>query len=107
MNMKQTSTQAQTQPQQPTPQNVQGQTQQRRIKNFVEHWKAAEGNEQREANSFWVELAEIIGVTAPTRALDFERRVHGRRIDIMCEDMGILIENKSRGVNLGKPTILL
>ena len=98
--MKQTSTQTKTQPQQLTQQNSQGQTQQRRIKNFVEYWKAAEGNEQREANSFWVELAEIIGVSSPTRALDFERRVRGRRVDIMCEDMGILIENKSRGVNL-------
>lgn len=68
---------------------------------FVERWQAAEGNEQREANSFWIELCgEVLGISNPTHVLDFERKVRTRRIDVFCEDRGILIENKSRGVNL-------
>lgn len=69
---------------------------------FVERWQTAEGNEQREANSYWIELVELLGVSNPTRVLDFERKVQGRRIDVFYEDMGILIESKSRGVDLDK-----
>ena len=76
--------------------------QKRELQSFVDRWKAKEGNEQREANSFWIELAEIVGVRHPTRVLDFERKVRGRRIDVFYEDMGILIESKSRGVDLDK-----
>ena len=77
-------------------------TDKRAIKDFVDRWQKAEGNEQREANSFWIELAELLGMRQPTRHLDFERKVHGRRIDVFYEDMGVLIENKSRGVDLDK-----
>lgn len=72
-------------------------------KAFVERWQAAEGNEQRESNSFWIELCvEVLGIPNPTHALSFERKVQGKRIDVFYEDMGILIENKSRGVDLDK-----
>ena len=68
---------------------------------FVERWQAAEGNEQREANSFWIELCQdVLGMANPTHHLDFERKVKGRRIDVFYEDRSILIENKSRGVSL-------
>ena len=68
---------------------------------FVERWQAAEGNEQREANKFWIELVgELLEIPNPTHVLEFERKVQGRRIDVLYDDMGILIENKSRGVNL-------
>lgn len=77
-------------------------TDKRAIKDFVDRWRKAEGNEQREANSFWIELAGLLGMSQPTRRLDFERKVHGRRIDVFYEDMGVLIENKSRGVDLDK-----
>ena len=71
---------------------------------FVERWKAAEGNELREANKFWVELfGEVLGVANPTHVLDFERKVKGRRIDVFHEDAGVLIENKSRGIDLDTP----
>ncbi|MBR5950870.1 MAG: class I SAM-dependent DNA methyltransferase, partial [Actinomycetaceae bacterium] len=43
-----------------------------------------------------------MGVSSPTTVLDFERKVRTRRIDVFYEDMGILIENKSRGVDLNK-----
>ena len=72
-------------------------------KKFVERWQAAEGNEQREANSFWIELfSEVLGVANPTHVLDFERKAKGKRIDVFHEDTGVLIENKSRGVDLDK-----
>ncbi len=78
-------------------------TQKKKAKEFVKRWKAAEGNEQREANSFWTELCqEVLGIPNPTHVLDFERKVRGKRIDVFYEDHSILIENKSRGVDLDK-----
>nr|WP_296011114.1 DNA methyltransferase [uncultured Adlercreutzia sp.] len=69
---------------------------------FVDRWKNTEGNEDREARSFIIEfLTDVLGVENPTRVIDFERRVKGRKIDAFYEDMGILIEAKSR-----KPGIL-
>lgn len=73
-----------------------------RIKDFIERWKNAEGNEDREARSFIIEfLTEVLGIKDPTKILSFERPVRGRKIDAFYEDMGILIEAKSR-----KPGIL-
>lgn len=78
--------------------------QKKAAKEFVARWKAAEGNEQRESNSFWIELCmNVLGIANPTQHLDFERKVKGRRIDVFYEDMGILIENKSRGISLDLP----
>ncbi|WP_165248872.1 class I SAM-dependent DNA methyltransferase [Adlercreutzia sp. ZJ141] len=72
------------------------------IRAFVERWKSAECNEDREARSFLIEfLSDVLGIENPTRIIDFERRVKGRKIDAFYEDMGILIEAKSR-----KPGIL-
>ena len=71
-------------------------------KKFVERWQQAEGNEDREARSFLIELLQdVLGIKDPTKVLDFERRVKGRKIDAFYEDMGILLEAKSR-----KPGIL-
>lgn len=78
--------------------------QKKAAKAFVGRWKAAEGNEQREANKFWIELFnEVLGIANPTHMLDFERKVKGRRIDVFHEDAGVLIESKSRGINLDVP----
>lgn len=75
--------------------------QKKAAKAFVERWESAEGSEDREARSFWIELCQnVIGIANPTTVLDFERKVKGRRIDVFFEDVGILIENKSRGVSL-------
>lgn len=80
-------------------------TEQRKsAKEFVKRWQKAEGNEQRESNKFWIELCgEVLGIANPTHVLDFERKVQGRRIDVFFEDVGILIENKSRGIGLDEP----
>ena len=78
--------------------------QKKAAKDFVTRWKAAEGNEQRESNSFWIELCmNVLGIANPTQHLDFERKVKGRRIDVFYEDRSILIENKSRGIDLDEP----
>ncbi|MBR4877512.1 MAG: class I SAM-dependent DNA methyltransferase, partial [Rhodocyclaceae bacterium] len=69
----------------------------------VARWQAAEGNEQREAQKFWIELlGEVLAVARPTHLLDFERKVQGRRIDVFFEDMRVLIEHKSRGTDLNR-----
>lgn len=78
--------------------------QKKAARDFVARWKAAEGNEQRESNSFWIELCQnVLGIANPTQHLDFERKVKGRRIDVFYEDRSILIENKSRGIDLDEP----
>ncbi len=79
--------------------------QKRAAKIFVERWQAEEGNEDRQSRSFWIELAQdLMGISNPTHVLDFERKVRGRKIDVFYEDMGVLIEQKSRGVDLDKKT---
>ena len=78
--------------------------QKKAAKDFVARWKAAEGNEQRESNSFWIELCQnVLGIANPTQHLDFERKVKGKRIDVFYEDRSALIENKSRGIDLDTP----
>ncbi len=80
--------------------------QKKAAKAFVERWKQAEGNEQREANKFWIELFnEVLGIPNPTHMLDFERKVKGRRIDVFHEDAGVLVESKSRGIDLDAPEL--
>lgn len=77
-------------------------SQKQAARKFVERWQQAEGNEDREARSLLIELLQdVLGIKDPTKVLDFERRVKGRKIDAFYEDMGILLEAKSR-----KPGIL-
>lgn len=72
-------------------------------KQFVERWKTEEGNEDRQSRSFWIELTnKVLGIDDPTHVLEFERKAQGRKMDVFYEDMGILIEQKSRGVGLDK-----
>lgn len=73
-------------------------------KAFMERWQAAKGQEEQEDQKFWVEfLGDVLGVANPTHVLDFQRKAKGRKIDVFYEDMSILIEQKSRGVDLDKP----
>ena len=86
-----------------TPQQQQEQ-QKKAARAFVARWQAAEGSEQAESAKFWLELfTDVLGVAGATRLLDFERKVKGRRIDVFHEDVGVLIEHKSRGVDLDTP----
>lgn len=67
-------------------------------KKFVERWLKEPGNEDQQSRSFWIQLLEeVLGIPNATHVLEFERKVKGRKIDVFYEDMGILIEQKSRG----------
>ena len=75
-------------------------------KEFVKRWQAAEGNEDREARSFWIELyQDVLGVENPTRVLSFEHRIKGRKCDVFHEDQRVLVEMKSRGVSLDESSV--
>ena len=80
--------------------------QKRRVKEFVRRWQNEPGNEEEQSRSFWIQLLEeVLGVQNATHILQFERKVHGRKIDVFYEDMGILIEQKGRGISLDEATI--
>lgn len=92
-----------TKPQTPKPATPMTLNQKQAAKEFVERWKAEEGDEIKQSRSFWIELAsKVLGINDPTYVLEFERKVQGRLVDVFYEDMGILIEQKSRGVDLDK-----
>lgn len=62
--------------------------------------------EEEHSRSFWIELLQdVLGVQNATYALEFERKVKGRKIDVFYEDMGILIEMKGRGISLDEATV--
>lgn len=49
--------------------------QRKNARELVKRWQANEGNEQRESNSFWIELCQnVLGNANPTTVLDFEAR---------------------------------
>ena len=71
------------------------------VKKFVERWQQETGDEDSQARSFWIELLQdVLGFKSPTKMLDFEKKVQKRRIDVYCEEYGVLIEQKSRGIDL-------
>lgn len=72
-------------------------------KEFVARWKASPCVEEEHSRSFWIELLQdVLGIPNATHTLEFERKVKGRTIDVFYEDMGILIEQKGRGISLDK-----
>ena len=75
-------------------------------KKFIERWQNELGNEEEQSRSFWIQLLEeVLGVQNATHVLQFERKVKGRKIDVFYEDMGILIEQKGRGISLDEATV--
>lgn len=80
--------------------------QKRAAKNFVARWESLPCVEEEHSRSFWIELLQdVLGVQNATHALEFERKVKGRKIDVFYEDMGILIEMKGRGISLDEATV--
>ena len=78
----------------------------RAIKDFVARWKELPCVEEEHSRSFWIEFVEqVLGIPNATRILEFERKVKGRKIDVFYEDMGILIEQKGRGISLDEATV--
>lgn len=75
-------------------------------KKFIERWQNEPGNEEEQSRSFWIQLLEeVLGIQNATHVLQFERKVKGRKIDVFYEDMGILIEQKGRGISLDEATV--
>lgn len=74
-------------------------------KEFVERW-TGRGDEKQDAQSYWRDLlVNVLGVPSATLAnfISFERKVQGGFIDAFIEDTGVLIEQKSLGIDLSKP----
>ncbi|MBQ9577955.1 MAG: hypothetical protein IJR28_00320, partial [Ottowia sp.] len=82
------------------------QQQKKAARDFIAYWqKEAKGSEKAQSREFWIDLfTNVLGVTNATRGvLKFEFPVQGKYIDVFHEDVGVLIEHKSRGVNLDEP----
>ncbi|MDO4442454.1 MAG: N-6 DNA methylase [Slackia sp.] len=80
--------------------------QKRAAKAFVERWKTLACVEEEHSRSFWIELLQdVYGLKNATHALEFERKVKGRKIDVFYEDMGVLVEMKGRGISLDEATV--
>ncbi len=76
------------------------------IRDFVAYWKE-HGSEKSDAQTFWIELLEALGLEQPTKKVNFEYPVevdeHKCFIDVLIPSTKVLIEQKSRGVELEKP----
>lgn len=86
----------------------------RSIEKFVKKWTApGTGHEESDTQSFWEDLLEdVLGIEHARSLLSFEYPVAGyslehdtfidRNADVLYPNMHVLIEQKSRGVNLDK-----
>ena len=82
-------------------------------KEFVKRWRKrldaipeGSNNEQQDTQKFWVDLLiNVLGIPSNTidSFVDFERKVRGRRIDVLVSDHNFLCEQKSWGIDLDKP----
>ncbi len=76
-------------------------------KNFVERWRER-GSEKGEAQLFWIALLrDLFSIEQPESFIKFELPVNldgaTAFIDAFIPSTKVLIENKSRGINLDKP----
>ncbi|MBP5621796.1 MAG: hypothetical protein J6X44_07260, partial [Thermoguttaceae bacterium] len=72
------------------------------LKGFVDCWRG-KGYEKGETPQFWLQLLKEIGYPYANDVL-FERHLpSGGFIDVWLRDAGVLIEQKSLGVDLDKP----
>ncbi len=75
---------------------------------FYYRWKDR-GREDEDARSYWIELlSQVCGAERVTERLVFEKKVIGRdgntkRIDVYIPETRVLIEQKSRGIDLDQP----
>ncbi|MCF0231443.1 MAG: hypothetical protein HUJ63_04060, partial [Enterococcus sp.] len=77
----------------------------KKILDFIDYWQKAEGREEAESQKFWTDFCtNVLVIEDVSKKLQFEYPVQGRKIDVLYEDMGILIESKSRGINLDTST---
>ncbi len=76
------------------------------VKDFVRAWRGR-GSEKSDAQSFWRALLQALGIAHPEDFIRFEVPVtvdnHPCFIDGWIERTRVLIEHKSRGIDLDKP----
>ena len=76
------------------------------LKDFINHW-IKNDSEKSAAHPFWLELLTALGLDNPTRTVIFEKEVdvdgHACFIDALIPSTRVLIEQKSRGIDLEKP----
>ena len=78
------------------------------VKRFVNNWSdKGRDSEKSYTQSFWRELLAALGVDNPSDFIQFEKpvKIDGKdgSIDAFIERTGVVIEQKSRGVDLDKP----
>ncbi len=73
---------------------------------FVITWSANQGNEKSETQAFWNSiLRDVFGVAKPEQMIFFEKRAslkHQGFIDALIPTTHVLIEQKSKGIDLSK-----
>ncbi|MBQ9480104.1 MAG: class I SAM-dependent DNA methyltransferase [Selenomonadaceae bacterium] len=76
------------------------------IRNFIGKWNGR-GSEKSDAHLFWLDLLGALGLADPTQAVELEKEVnvngHTCFIDVFIPSTKVLIEQKSRGIDLDKP----
>ncbi len=79
---------------------------QRAVKIFVDDWRGR-GSEKSDAHLFWIALLRLLNISQPEKFIAFELPIdvdgHQCFIDAYISTTRVLIEQKSRGVDLDKP----
>ena len=77
------------------------------IKNFVEQWRAVDG-ERANYQKFWLTLVrDVFGVDKPENFIQFEVPVkleHKNFIDCYFPDSKVIVEQKNSNINLDETT---
>ena len=73
---------------------------------FADYWKECEGAEKKESQPFWMALLRsIFGIEAPEKFIQFEVDVqlkHTSSLDAYIDSTRVLIEQKSKNIDLNK-----
>lgn len=78
-----------------------------KLETFAVQWAdLAKGREKQDTAPFWTTLLTIINgwdTLETSRHIRFEHPVNGGYIDMLCPDARLLVEQKSRGIDLDRP----
>ena len=73
------------------------------VTKFFSDW-SKHGSEKSDAQLFWIELLQALGLENINRNVEFEKKIeHLGYIDVFIKPTGVLVEQKSRGIDLDKP----
>ena len=77
-----------------------------KAENFYKYW-LDKGDEKSDTQAFWLGLLrDVLSVESPEKFIEFEKRVdikHVSFIDAYIPSTGLIIEQKSRDINLDSP----